>query len=304
MQLRNIARDAGTLAALAALVIVGACAPTPTPIPPAAAPTNAPATAVPATAVPATAAPAAPTTAGAPSGKPVTLQLTKNDTLGSFIADGDGNTLYMYTKDVKGTSNCYDNCAKAWPPLIPDGQPTLKEGLAQTLIGTTQRKDGSMQLTYNGWPLYYYAKDQKPGDTVGQAVGKVWWVVSGEGNIVRPAVVNVAENAKLGKLLADGQGFTLYVFTKDTKDTSNCYDKCEIAWPPLLQLGAPTAGTGVDASKFGMTVRKDGTAQVTYNGMPLYYYDKDKAAGDVVGQGVGKVWYVIAPDGTMVQTAP
>ena len=73
---------------------------------------------------------------------------------------------------------------------------------------------------------------------------------------------------------------------------------------PLLTVGAPTAGDGVDASKFGSTARKDGSTQVTYNGMPLYYYDKDKAAGDVTGQGVGKVWYVVAPDGTTVQTAP
>lgn len=295
MQIRNLVRDTAMLGGLAVLVISAACAPTPTPVPPTAAPTNPPPTQAPA---------AAPTTAGAPSGSAITLQLTKNDTLGSFLADGDGKTVYMFTKDIKGTSNCYDNCAKSWPPIVPAGAPTLKDGVTQGLVGTTQRTDGSMQLTYNGWPLYYYAKDQKPGDTAGQAVGKVWWVVSGEGNIIRPAALQVSENAKLGKVLADAQGFTLYMFTKDTKDTSVCYDKCEVAWPPLLQVGAPTAGAGIDASKLGTTARKDGSTQVTYNGMPLYYYDKDKAAGDVTGQGVGKVWYVVAPDGTTVQAAP
>lgn len=300
MKFRNLGRGVSVIALCAVVAVVFACSPAPTPVPPTAVPTNPPPTQV-----PATTAPVAPTAAtGGSAGKAVTLQLAKNDTLGTFLADGDGNTLYMFTKDVKGTSNCYDNCAKSWPPLVPAGQPTLKDGIVQGLVGTTQRTDGSAQLTYNGWPLYYYAKDQKPGDTVGQAVGKVWWVVSGEGNIIRPAAVNVAQNDKLGKVLADGQGFTLYMFTKDTKDTSNCYDKCEVAWPPLLQVGAPTAGAGVDASKFGSAVRKDGSTQVTYNGMPLYYYDKDKAAGDVTGQGVGKVWYVVAPDGTTVQTAP
>ena len=299
MQVRALGRTLGVLGLFVVLIAIYACAPTPTPVPPTAVPTNPP----PPTAVPATAAPAA-TTASTTGGKPVALQLVKNDTLGTFLADGDGNTLYMYTKDTKGTSNCYDNCAKAWPPLIAADKPTLQTGVMDSLIATTQRKDGSAQVTYNGWPLYYYAKDTKPGDTVGQAVGKVWWVLSAEGNVVRPAIVNVGQNDKLGKFLVDGDGFSLYMFTKDTKDTSNCYEKCEVAWPPLLQLGAPTAGTGVDASKFGTTARKDGTTQVTYNGMPLYYYDKDKAAGDVVGQAVGKVWWVVAPDGTTVQTAP
>lgn len=288
MNLQNIQHAASvrnlTVVALgAAITVFAACAPTPTPVPPTAAPTNPPPTAA---------------AAAAPAAKAVTLQLVKNDTLGNILTDGDGNTLYLFTKDTKGTSNCYDKCAAAWPPLIPAGDATLKDGVAQALVGTTKRTDGSTQLTYNGWPLYYYAKDQKPGDTVGQAVGKVWWVVSGEGNIISPAALTLAKNDKLGSFLADGQGMSLYMFTKDTANTSNCYDKCEVAWPPLLTTGKPTVADGIDASKLGTTTRKDGSTQVTYNGLPLYYYDKDKAAGDVVGQGVGKVWWVIGADGS------
>lgn len=112
-----------------------------------------------------------------------------------------------------------------------------------------------------------------------------------------PVVLEVVNNDKLGKFLADGNGMTLYMFTKDTKDVSNCYDKCATAWPPLLQSDKPTLKDGVEASLLGTTTRKDGTVQVTYNGMPLYYYFKDKAAGDVTGQGVSEVWYVVTPDG-------
>ena len=116
-----------------------------------------------------------------------------------------------------------------------------------------------------------------------------------------PVVLAAANNDKLGKFLADDKGMTLYMYTKDTKDTSNCYDKCAQAWPPLLQSDKPTVKDGVDASLLGTTTRKDGSIQVTYAGMPLYYYFKDKAAGDVTGQDSNSVWYVVAPDGSVVK---
>src|SRR5512138_612778 len=106
------------------LLILAACAPSATPVPPTAVPTNPPPpTAVPPTEVPPTAMPA-PTTApqdtpaapaAPPAPKAVTLQLVKNDQLGSFIADGDGNTLYLFTKDTPNVTNCYDKCLAAWP---------------------------------------------------------------------------------------------------------------------------------------------------------------------------------------------
>jgi predicted lipoprotein with Yx(FWY)xxD motif len=114
-------------------------------------------------------------------------------------------------------------------------------------------------------------------------------------------VLAVASNDQLGKFLVDGKGMTLYMFTKDTKDTTNCYGKCETAWPPLLQSDKPTVKDGVDASLLGTTTRKDGSAQVTYAGMPLYYYFEDKAAGDVLGQNSNKVWFVVAPDGAVIK---
>ena len=268
------------------------------------APTAAPAAAPAATSAPAAAPtnPSAATTAPtAPMAKAVTLQIAGNDKLGKFLADGDGNTLYLFTKDTKGTSNCNGKCAQAWPPVIPDGQPTLKDGVNATVISTTVRKDGSVQLTYNGWPVYYWYKDKAPGDTTGQAVDSTWWVISGEGNPIKPAALAITPTEKLGKILVDGAGRTLYVFTKDSKDTSACYDKCEAAWAPLLQTDKPTVSDGVDASMLGTTARKDGTSQVTYNGMPLYYFIKDQAAGDTNGQGVANVWYVLGGDGQIMK---
>ena len=111
------------------------------------------------------------------------------------------------------------------------------------------------------------------------------------------AVVNASQNATLGSFLVDSMGMTLYIYTKDTPNTSVCYGGCATAWPPLLTNGAPIAGTGVTASMLGTTTRTDGTVQATYNGWPLYYFAKDKVAGDTTGEGVGSVWYIMTPAG-------
>ena len=111
------------------------------------------------------------------------------------------------------------------------------------------------------------------------------------------AMVALAQNDQLGSFLVDDEGMSLYLFTKDTPNVTNCYDQCATNWPPLLTTGAPVAGEGVNAALLGTTQRTDGTLQVTYNGWPLYYYVTDKAPGDVTGEGKGSVWYVVTPDG-------
>jgi predicted lipoprotein with Yx(FWY)xxD motif len=116
-----------------------------------------------------------------------------------------------------------------------------------------------------------------------------------------PATVNVGTNAKYGSILTDDKGMTLYLYTKDSPNTTTCYDKCAAAWPPLLTNGNPVAGSGLDASKFGTVTRTDGTTQVTYNGWALYYYAKDANPGDATGQNVGSVWFVVSPSGEAIK---
>ena len=112
--------------------------------------------------------------------------------------------------------------------------------------------------------------------------------------------VSVANNAKLGPILVDDKGMTLYLFVKDTGTSSTCYDQCAQFWPPLLTTGTPQAGSGANQSLLGTTTRKDGKVEVTYAGHPLYYFVQDKAAGDITGQGVngfGDLWWVVTPAG-------
>jgi predicted lipoprotein with Yx(FWY)xxD motif len=114
------------------------------------------------------------------------------------------------------------------------------------------------------------------------------------------ATINVVNDPKLGKILVGANGMTLYMFTKDGPDQSNCTGKCLTQWPPLLTQGKPTLGNGVEASLVGTATLADGSMIVTYNKMPLYYWYKDTKAGDATGQGVGSVWFVVSPDGQPV----
>ena len=107
------------------------------------------------------------------------------DALGDFLVDSKGMTLYLFTKDEPGVSNCYDQCAEKWPPLLSEGDAIAGSGLDAALLGTTDRTDGTTQVTYNGWPLYYWYEDAAPGDTNGQTVGDVWYVVSPTGEAVQ-----------------------------------------------------------------------------------------------------------------------
>lgn len=105
--------------------------------------------------------------------------------LGDVLVDAAGMTLYMYDPDMQGVSTCYDQCATAWPPLVVDGVPTVGTGADDSRIGASPRTDGTTQVTYDGWPVYYFAKDAAAGDTTGQGVGGVWWVLDADGTPIR-----------------------------------------------------------------------------------------------------------------------
>ena len=109
-----------------------------------------------------------------------TVAVASSD-LGDILVDGEGLTLYMFGNDEGGESACYDSCAQTWPPLVTEGDATGGDGADAALLGTTARDDGTTQVTYNGHPLYYYATDSAPGDTNGQGVGDVWFVLSPAG---------------------------------------------------------------------------------------------------------------------------
>ena len=122
------------------------------------------------------------TAAGAATG-PAKVEIGKSK-LGRILVDSKGITLYDFVKDKGTTSVCYSACAALWPPLLTKGKPVAGPGVRASLLGTTKRKDGKLEVTYNGHPLYYFVSDRKPGQTTGQALnqfGGPWWVLSPAG---------------------------------------------------------------------------------------------------------------------------
>ncbi len=116
------------------------------------------------------------------------------------------------------------------------------------------------------------------------------------------ATVGVA-NTGLGSVLVNSAGMTLYMFGKDTGNQSTCTAACAQNWPPLLDNGTPTVGSGATASMLGTTTRSDGGRQVTYNGHPLYLFAGDKKPGDTNGQGLtafGGSWFALSAAGNQV----
>jgi predicted lipoprotein with Yx(FWY)xxD motif len=107
-----------------------------------------------------------------------------------------------------------------------------------------------------------------------------------------------------GKIIVDGQGKTLYMFTPDEGGTPTCYNDCATAWPALKadDAAAVTVGAGLDQSKVTVVDRTDGGKQVKYGEYPLYYFANDAAAGDVNGQGLNDKWYVVGADGEPIKS--
>lgn len=118
-------------------------------------------------------------------GEAATVMLREAGDLGPILTDGEGRTLYLFEADKDEKSTCNDACAEAWPPLTTSGEPKAGENADAELLGTTERKDGSTQVTYNGHPLYYFQKDKKPGDTTGHDVdgfGAKWYALNASGD--------------------------------------------------------------------------------------------------------------------------
>ncbi len=118
----------------------------------------------------------------------------------------------------------------------------------------------------------------------------------------KPAYTVSVRDSKLGSILTDEAGMTLYMFTPDRRNVSNCEGPCLVAWPPfMLKAGESLDDVALPAnmrrSLLGVAMRFDGSRQVTYSGWPLYYWARDKVAGDVTGQWVGGVWFVLNADG-------
>ncbi|MFG1641405.1 SCO0930 family lipoprotein [Amycolatopsis sp. NPDC049252] len=238
--------------------------------------------------------------------------------LGTVLADTEGHTLYRYAKDTAKPPKavCDGACAEMWPPLVSD-TPALAAGVDAQLIGQVTRSDGQQQVTVGGWPVYRYAKDTGRGIALGQNASADWSAITPTGEKAgqgpaspatepaKPTTIGTTEVGGLGPVLTDQAGNTLYLFTKDGKDsgTSTCDGACAKTWPPVRVDGRITVAESVDTALIGQIRRSDGTMQVTVGGWPVYSYSKDEAPGEANGHGVGNTWYAVEPSGCKVDPA-
>ncbi|MEM9654841.1 MAG: hypothetical protein AAGA65_22305 [Actinomycetota bacterium] len=238
--------------------------------------------------------------------------------LGDILVGEDGRTVYGFTNDVDATSACYGTCADAWPPLIVGPDWDVAPGLDSGIFNAVARDDGQLQLVAGKWPLYYFAGDAGPADLNGQGSGDVWFVVGTDGILITDgeagadqAAAPAAEAApaadpivsvgttEAGDVLVDRDGLSLYGFLDDADGTPTCDGACADAWPPLL-VDSADLPDGLDPEVFSVVTRNDGSFQLKAGQWPLYLFAGDAAPGDINGQGSGDVWFLAAPDGSLI----
>jgi predicted lipoprotein with Yx(FWY)xxD motif len=272
----------------------------------------------------------------APTG-PATVSAAWTPDFGRVLVVGSGSyqgcSLYLLTSDqlhalTGAPYACSDNpnvkgkpCDSIlWPALLTEGAPIAGPGVNPRLLGTVTRTDlpslgAVQQVTYAGWPLYRFFRDEAPGETEGANLNDpvvtpagIWYLLNPWSGIPATGQADLKlETAPLGgtgpeeTVLAarmnndfepfPNQPFPVYTLSRyhgnwwgdlkshDSSRGSACQGTCAVSWPPVLTSGWPEAGAGVDQRALGVIVRRDGSLQVTYHGRPLYLFNQDAYFG-------------------------
>lgn len=224
------------------------------------------------------------------------ISLSTSATLGSYLSDKDGRSLYFFATDANGQASCTGGCETVWPAFNVDNLTADKLGAGLTLsdFSTITTTSGKKQLTYKGWPLYYYAPSvngtnttESAGATTGDGVGGVWFIAKPDYSImiVRSQLKgHDQKNYKSDYTLGDGlttyftdaKGITLYTFKNDNFKKNN-FTKADFSnnavWP-IYETDKMVVPSILDKSKFSV-ITVFGKSQLTYNGWPLYYFGQD-----------------------------
>jgi len=231
---------------------------------------------------------------------PYDIKIATSPTLGSYLTDKQGNALYFFAMDANGQNNCTGGCTTAWPIFTVTAltQDIVGLGLTFSDFGTVNVGTGN-QVTYKGWPLYYYAPGgvrEKPTQTTGEGVNGLWAVakpdytimlanaqlVGADGKNYIVSSTNVySEGVGRTTYFTDIVGRTLYSFAKDSSNL-NKYTKADLSnngtWP-IYETDKVMVPSTLDKTQFG-SITVLGKKQLTYKGWPMYYYGAD---ADAVG---------------------
>ena len=254
--------------------------------------------------------------------KPKVLKVQQVKGLTPIVTSASGRTVYRFDNDSANpsTSTCVDACTQTWEPVLAGtGEPgtgVVVEGggIDERDLGTLKRAEG-LQVTLNGWPLYYYKDDLELGQLKGQGTRGLWFAANPQGGkakstapVVTPTlpadkdvqVLTVSEVEGFMPFVTNEKGRTIYRFDKDSPKPprTNCSGDCAKIWEPVLagKKGFKIQGGKIKSSAVGTIDRPEGK-QLTLNGWPLYYFHLDKKLGQTAGYGVNNLWFAIAPNG-------
>lgn len=249
--------------------------------------------------------------------EPAKINLSSED----YLVDGNNQTLYIFTRDVDGTNNCSGGCADLWP-IFYEENIQFGLGLDATDFGEISLGDGSMQITYKGWPLYYYSPTgdenlEAPGSTSGDGVNNVWFLAKEYSIALANAQLvgldgnNYTDDYAVGEgvsqFFVDGEGNTIYGFIKDYKNQNN-FTKPDFSndgvWP-IFYKEIKSLPSILNADDFG-EIDVHGEMQLTYKGWPLYYFGQDENRGETKGVSVPApgVWPIVNQNTEMAPDAP
>lgn len=229
-------------------------------------------------------------------------------TFGAVLTDSAGMTLYFFSRDAAGSSACAGNCRSMWP-VYYSSHAAESEGIESGDIGTITLIDGTLQTTYKGWPLYFYANDSAPGEIEGDGVGGNWFVakpdytvmlvqhqlIGGDGT---PYTSDLTPGEGQTRYFVDGYGRTLYGFIQDRYNINNFTNpdfSNNGVWP-IYESGIGAIPSAAATEDFAEII-VHGRTQLTYKGWPLYYFGQDAMRGETKGvdfPAVG-VWPVLNP---------
>lgn len=237
-------------------------------------------------------------------------------TFGQVLTDSVGMVLYFFSRDADGTSACAGNCTSVWPAYYSSHAATGTT-IDSDDVGTITLADGSLQSTYKGWPLYYYANDGAPGEIGGNGVGDNWFVAKPDYSVmlVQHQLVGVegtlyTEDLTPGegqtRHLVDDYGRTLYGFIQDRYNVNNFTNPDfgnNGVWP-IYEAGPASVPATLDPADFEQ-IAVHGRTQLTYKGWPLYHFGQDAVRGETKGVDfpAAGIWPVLNAD-SPVATSP
>jgi predicted lipoprotein with Yx(FWY)xxD motif len=232
------------------------------------------------------------------------LKMVSNTEFGNILVNQDNQSLYFFANDISGESFCKGGCAAVWPPLTGEVYDfELSAGLNASDFSTITREDGLKQVTYKGWPLYYFSPEgdgvlEEPGEILGDGKNDVFYVAKPDYSImVGKQPVEEGKDALI--YLVDDRGVSLYLNNNDEQDISNCAGGCAEVWPPFKTPASLILPSLLETYDFATVTREDDLGpQLAVFGSPLYYFTPDEQTrGNVLGQagGPAQSFFVVEP---------